>query len=798
MIGWREITSSVPANTWVGKRFSVFGCFLLIVSLQPSYARISPNWPQSSVQGVEGMITHLPCMVARSHLGDTPNLVLWYKDGARLPFYTLDLREGVEKQEFVDPKLKDRIRTEYTGSHLVLDRALGSDSGRYRCRVDFNNSPTLSAIVTLTIYVVPTRLVILGEDKKQVRGGVLRSLTEGDPLTLYCIATGGRPPPQVSWWKGDQLLSNRSIVVGEDGTRLASEEEGDELFVGMGMEVGIRHVRTMLSIPALSRDYARANISCKAANNNITEPLSTTLYLEVYTQPSSVVISGDGTPLVEGQSARLECVASGAFPTAILSWEKSALDQKTQHLKGTPHNLGEVSTSTLIFGPEASDHGATLTCHAHNPNLPSMGVSTSTTLQVSFVPRVTLRLGYTLASQPVTEGDDVYFECEVVSNPPPHTIKWFKDGSEVHHDLRAGVLVSSNNLVLQMVRRTSVGNYSCSATNKLATVESNSIALHIRYLPVCSDPPQTVTVVEGEDVRLTCRVDANPKDGLRFTWYFNNTLDTVEVERHRVQVKSGYSYLDYTPRSSRDYGVLACWATNTIGTQADPCQFTVVEAGPPESVTDCDLVNHTGGSLEVLCTPGEDGGLPQWFEGRVYSSPSYKLLVMLEESTPRFHVGGLTPGSDYIITITSRNRKGTSHPVEIDAVKLKVAEKRMSDVSSPPVSPLVGVFLGLVGGFILLLGLGITLTVLKLQRCLRQEQAENQAVVIQAEGSPPTNVKTAATTTTSSAKTPTSVPSSTLECLGVREEVGPDVVKSASGEWDVCAISSRTRVVLPQ
>lgn len=32
-------------------------------------------------------------------------------------------------------------------------------------------------------------------------------------------------------------------------------------------------------------------------------------------------------------------------------------------------------------------------------------------------------------------------------------------------------------------------------------------------------------------------------------------------------------------RSSRDYGTLSCWATNEVGTQADPCRFTVVEAG---------------------------------------------------------------------------------------------------------------------------------------------------------------------------------------------------------------------------
>lgn len=38
-------------------------------------------------------------------------------------------------------------------------------------------------------------------------------------------------------------------------------------------------------------------------------------------------------------------------------------------------------------------------------------------------------------------------------------------------------------------------------------------------------------------------------------------------------------------RSSRDYGSLACWATNTVGTQADPCLFTVLEAGQAQTLS---------------------------------------------------------------------------------------------------------------------------------------------------------------------------------------------------------------------
>lgn len=84
------------------------------------------------------------------------------------------------------------------------------------------------------------------------------------------------------------------------------------------------------------------------------------------------------------------------------------------------------------------------------------------------------------------------------------------------------------------------------------------------------------------------------------------------------------------------------------------------------------LVNLTVSTLEVECTPGSDGGLQQKFVARVYAAPTHTLVATLEEDMPRFCVGGLTPGQDYLITITAVNDKGSSDPEEIDAVRLKV------------------------------------------------------------------------------------------------------------------------------
>ncbi|MPC46037.1 hypothetical protein E2C01_039746 [Portunus trituberculatus] len=112
-----------------------------------------------------------------------------------------------------------------------------------------------------------------------VSSGLLGPLTEDSRLTLYCVATGGRPPPEVTWWRGSELLANRSLVLGEDGSLLSARHAGG---TGLQVSVGVHHVRTELTIPALTRNHARANLTCRASNNNLTEPLHTTVSLDLY------------------------------------------------------------------------------------------------------------------------------------------------------------------------------------------------------------------------------------------------------------------------------------------------------------------------------------------------------------------------------------------------------------------------------------------------------------------------------------------------------------------------------------
>ena len=95
----------------------------------------------------------------------------------------------------------------------------------------------------------------------------------------------------------------------------------------------------------------------------------------------------------------------------------------------------------------------------------------------------------------------------------------------------------------------------------------------------------------------------------------------------------------------------------------------------------CVLVNLTITSLEVGCTAGRDGGRQQWFKAQVYAATTHRLLATLEETTPRFRVDGLTPGQDYLITVTAVNDKGASRPMEISAVRLKASSSHKSTIN---------------------------------------------------------------------------------------------------------------------
>ncbi|KAJ8975936.1 hypothetical protein NQ317_014896 [Molorchus minor] len=377
------------------------------------------------------------------------------------------------------------------------------------------------------------------------------------------------------------------------------------------------------------------------------------------------------------------------------------------------------TTSVLTFVPTVEDGGKYLSCRGQQHQISDSGMEDGWKLDIYHVPLVSLELGSTLNGSVIKEGVDVYFECNIKSNPwvyklplgstpesyaldlyhgtmkiciiisLPSTLRNFnKDlppqGKQLYNNMQTNTIVSNQSLVLQSITRARSGLYTCVGHNQEGDGESNPVQLDVnvsnercRYkrailsyfstfsifftvIPVCRPgQPKVFGVARHETARIVCELEANPTD-VQFVWKFNNTADSVDLPQNQIQTEKGRSVASYKPMTELDYGTLLCWGKNEIGIQKEPCVFYINPAGKPDSLSNCSIVNQTAESLHVECSEGFDGGVQQVFVMEVYDTQSKKLVSNVTSKIPVFNVGGLESGAGFDIGLYAANKKGRS------------------------------------------------------------------------------------------------------------------------------------------
>ncbi|XP_047005128.1 nephrin-like [Schistocerca americana] len=617
--------------------------------------------PAVEVQAVEGRSVALPCNVTPpGH--DRVYMVFWFRDDEGIPLYSFDVRGKPLSQaaHWSAPEVfgsRAYFRTVSDPAQLVLEPVTLRDEGVYRCRVDFRNAPTRSARYNLTVIVLPETPVILDRWGRRLNK-TLGPLLEGDDITLNCRVVGGKPEPRVRW-----LL------------------DGEVLDADVEQNVG-DVIENRVSFRGVARRHLGAVFACRANNTPLTEPREAALQLDLLLPPLEVWLSQPQGALEAGRRYHVSCEAAGSRPPAVITWYKG----RRQLRKIKEETRENATLSELSFVPGTDDDGRSVTCRAENPSIPGSHLDATWTLAVVFAPIVTLRLGPTLRADNIKEGDDVYFECHVKANPPWKKLTWLHNDEVLPQNASPRVIHSNQSLALQQVTRHSAGRYVCVAANAQGETASNSLLLRVKYAPRCRH--ERIVVVgasRSETLDISCHVDADPP-ARAFRWKFNNSGETMEVSPERFSSAGEVSVLRYTVQSDLDYGSLSCWADNEVGTQAAPCVFQVVTAGKPFPARNCSLWNQTSSSVEVVCQPGFDGGLPQHFALVLHSGGGIRYNLTAE--TPAFTLTELQPDISYWVAIFAVNAKGRSPPVLIEEITLRDAERHVEPQEDSECVPL--------------------------------------------------------------------------------------------------------------
>ena len=102
----------------------------------------------------------------------------------------------------------------------------------------------------------PKELLIMDVEGQKLES-VIGPYDENSNVLLICEAEGGKPSPKVNWYSGSRLLDS-SFTVGPHGL-----------------------VRNELNIRSLNRSDFMSILTCRAWNNNVTEPVSSTVILDM-------------------------------------------------------------------------------------------------------------------------------------------------------------------------------------------------------------------------------------------------------------------------------------------------------------------------------------------------------------------------------------------------------------------------------------------------------------------------------------------------------------------------------------
>ncbi|XP_054251094.1 basement membrane-specific heparan sulfate proteoglycan core protein [Indicator indicator] len=386
---------------------------------------------------------------------------------------------------------------------LVIPRAAQQDSGQYICNA---SSPTghTEAFVTLDVETPPYATSLPEE----------ATVHAGEGLQVQCVAHG-TPPLHYTWDKLNGSLSARAV------------HRGGLLRISPVLPADAGTYRCQVTNRVgTAETFARVLVRGDAGYGE--DALGGPLTVRV--TPGSLLRGVGGT-------AEFSCGVSGD-PRARLEWLKLGGELPPSHSVQD----GVLRLPELAWGAQG-----VYVCRA---SAPGGQAEDRATLTIQALPRALINIR--TAVQTVLAGTTVELECLGLGEPRPH-VTWSKVGGRI----RPGVLVHEGTLTIEQVERADAGQYRCTATNPVGTVQSHVI-LHVQATPQIAGQPEVKEVSLGSAAVLPCLASGFPVPEISWSKLEGELPAGARVEGNVLTLPAV---------RHEDAGVYACAAANRRGQQ---------------------------------------------------------------------------------------------------------------------------------------------------------------------------------------------------------------------------------------
>ncbi|XP_075396662.1 neurofascin isoform X4 [Tenrec ecaudatus] len=313
------------------------------------------------------------------------------------------------------------------------------------------------------------------------------------------------------------------------------------------------------------------------ARNKFGTAISNRIRLQVSKSPLWPKENLDPVVVQEGAPLTLQCNPPPGLPSPVIFWMSSSMEPITQDKRVSQGYNGDLYFSNVLLQDMQTDYSCNarfhfthtiqqknpftlkvLTNHPYNDsslrNHPDMysarGVAERTP---SF-----MHPQGTSSSQMVLRGTDLLLEC-IASGVPTPDIAWYKKGGDLPSH-KARFENFNKALRITNVSEEDSGEYFCLASNKMGSIR-HTISVRVKAAPYWLDEPQNLILAPGEDGRLVCRANGNPKPTVQ--WMVNGEpLQSAPLNPNREVAGDTIIFRD-TQISSR--AVYQCNTSNEHG-----------------------------------------------------------------------------------------------------------------------------------------------------------------------------------------------------------------------------------------
>lgn len=530
---------------------------------------------------------------------DKPFIIECEAEGEPIPKYRW-IKNG---KHFDWQAYDDRISQQPGRGTLVISIPRDEDLGQYQCFAENEWGIATSNSVFV-------RKAELNSFKDSSADTV--EVNEGDPYKMICQPPDGWPKPNVYWLIQNLDGGIKSI----NNSRMTLDPEGNLWFSNVTRQDQSSNFYYVCAATSFFRnEYKLGNrVVLKVQETGISASQNRH-------EPVQQYVSRRNEVAYRGKTVELFCIFGGTPLPQIVWYKEGQLLQSTDRV--THGNYGK---SLVIKHVQFNDAG-TYSCEASNGV--GSAKSSSIKLEVLAAPYFTVEPEV----QNAAEDETVEFRCEASGVPEPK-IEWIYNGkpiSEAPTNNRRSV--STNKIIIERLTKKDTGNYGCNATNSLGYVYKDVYVNVLALAPEITQPPSDEATVNGNTIKLECRVFGAPRPEVKWT---RNDRE-LTGGRYLTQDNGDLVINDI---QFNDAGTYVCHARNKFG-QVDASASLVVKERTRITDAPEDLIIAAGTQANFRCNAVTDQSL------ELTISWLHNNQTIDFEAEPRF-----VRSSDYSLTIS--------------------------------------------------------------------------------------------------------------------------------------------------